>query len=181
MTRLFIAIDVSEDIIKYLKELQDDLRSIGDRQFKLVDEFHLTLLFIGETSDDDIPKITEALDCVSFDCFELELAGQGVFPDHLRVRVVWTGLKDNPALIKLQIDIDSSLSFLKLPKTNSFHPHLTLARVKQLSDQDRVKLGDVLEKTVDPLKCNISSFRLYKSTLSPEGPVYECLKEFPQK
>ena len=66
--------DVSEDIIDYLKQQQLIMKEkIDQSQFKFVDEFHLTLLFLGEQSEDEMKRINQALDTVSFESFDLKL------------------------------------------------------------------------------------------------------------
>ena len=63
------------------------------------------------------------------------------------------------------------------PRDTRFHPHLTLARIKFVKDKQ--DFMDKLNKIpVKELEFSVKSFKLIKSTLTPEGPVYEDVAEF---
>ncbi|MFC1753088.1 RNA 2',3'-cyclic phosphodiesterase [Thermoproteota archaeon] len=179
MTRLFVAVDVSEEIVAHLKELQQGLKElVGEKQFKFVDDAHLTLLFLGEIEEEKIDSIKEALGNIEFNKFELSLTDLGVFPSEDYVKVVWLGVDQDKELMDLQKEMKANLSFLELRNDREFHPHLTMARVKYLDDDDKKNISEFLKQRPKPLKSDVSSFRLYKSTLTKEGPIYEILAEF---
>ncbi|MFQ5474388.1 MAG: RNA 2',3'-cyclic phosphodiesterase [Candidatus Nanoarchaeia archaeon] len=165
MARLFIAIDPSSEVSSYLRSLQDGLPG------KLVNSFHLTLLFLGET---DVDEATFSFKKVSFERLCLSLDKRGAFPDAKRPKVLWVGLKDDEALMRLQNQIASL--FPDIPKEiNPFHPHLTIARVKDLGSDARQRISAWISRHCDQLRFEADSIRLYKSTLTPEGPVYEVI------
>ncbi|MBW3001704.1 RNA 2',3'-cyclic phosphodiesterase [Candidatus Woesearchaeota archaeon] len=172
--RLFIAFDVSEEAKNYLSDLQKQLPE--DSKLNLVKQFHQTLKFLGDVDEDKIDKIKAALTNVSFTKFTAKTNGLGVFPDEKMIRVVWVGLVPKDAITGLQQEIETALLDM-FPKDTRFHPHLTLARVKSVKDKK-----DFIEKlnklTIKEINFPVSSFKLIKSELTPEGPVYEDIAEF---
>lgn len=168
--RLFIAIDIPEDHSKFLKELQSNLK-----KFRLTNEFHLTLKFLGDVEDPE--KVIEALKKVKFNTFNLSYDSLGTFPDNARPRVVWIGFKDCEELMDLQKSISENLP--EFADDYDYSPHLTLARVKHLSAEDMDFLKAWIEaQKVPEMSFKVDSFYLYKSVLKPEGPVYERLETF---
>lgn len=171
--RLFIAIDIPTQIKEYLSSIQESF----DVPLKRVlpKNIHLTLNFLGDYKD--AASVVEKLYEVNFAPFTLKLNEAGFFPDEIDPKVVWVGLKDNKALFSLQKDIDLFFT----PK-RSFKPHLTLARVGKLSNEEKIKLVKYAQGVkVKPLEFSVQSFRLYKSTLTQFGPIYEAVETFNSK
>ena len=78
--------------------------------------------------------------------------------------------------MELQKNIDESLEGL-FKKENDFKAHITIARVKYPEDKKSF-VGEIKKIKVENKKIEIKDFRLVKSTLSQEGPVYWDLKIF---
>ena len=175
--RLFIAIDF-EELRDYFKELQQQLPDVPQAKATLPKQFHLTLKFLGDVPDNKLPEIKERLSKVSFTPFTLKLGSIGVFPDEHFIRVVWVGLEDHKAVEELQQGIDDIFEQM-FKREKRFHPHLTLARIKFLPQESKQAYVEALKKiTVEPKEAKIGSFKLIKSTLTPEGPEYEVLEEY---
>ena len=169
-----MAIDVSEVVKEHLAFLQ---RSLDVAGLHLVHpkNIHLTLNFLGTRSD--IDKIIERLKTVSFKPFNLHLTNTGFFPTVDEPRVLWVGLEQSIELVSLQRQID----LLFKPK-KSFKAHLTIARIKGVDEKHRLAIIDAVQRLkVKPLSFKVSSFKLFKSTLTPLGPVYEVLETFKPK
>ncbi len=169
--RLFIAIDVPDVVKEHLSYLQ---RSLEVEGLRLVHpkNIHLTLNFLGHR--EDIPVIIEKLSTVEFSPFSLHLSATGFFPSTVEPRVLWVGLEESDELIALQRQID----LLFEPK-RSFKAHLTIARMKQVDEKKDFEIVSAVQKlSVKSLSFKVSSFRLYKSTLTPLGAVYEVLETF---
>lgn len=172
--RLFVAIDLSKKAIQEVERVQNVIVNRNVEGSKVKD-FHLTLKFLGEVKDDNVPKIVEALKQVKIIPFKIKLDRLGVFPNTTLVRVIWIGLEERRELRYLHEDIRNALP--EFVDEHKFHPHLTLARVKFI--KDKIGFGDKLDRTeVEPVESDIKSFTLYKSTLTPKGPVYEKIHEF---
>ncbi len=166
--RLFVAVDVSEEVRNYLIELQKQLPKASQT---LTNSFHLTLKFLGETSK--LEEIKSRLSKISFSPFELALDSVGFFPNQKHPRVVWAGVKPHEQIVELQKQVDNVLKDFFVPDTH-FHPHLTLTRIKEAENYNtNIK--------IKPLSFKVSSFVLYASKLSPKGSSYTVVQEFKAK
>jgi len=171
--RLFIALTFDE-LAPYLKELQQQL---PEAKASYPKHFHLTLKFLGEVADDKIEAIKEKLSTVSFSPLTFKLGKIGAFPNERQIRVVWVGLDDHNAVQELQQQIDDVLAGM-FDRDKRFHPHLTLARIKQ-PPEDKAQFAQDLKKIpVAPQEITLTHFELMKSTLTSEGPVYEVVAQY---
>jgi 2'-5' RNA ligase len=60
-----------------------------------------------------------------------------------------------------------------------FKNHITFARIKYIANEaDKKKIIEALKKPVEKTDFLVDDFKLYKSDLTPEGPVYELVQEF---
>lgn len=173
--RLFIAIDFGE-LKNYLNGLQNKIDK-ASAKLKETPAFHLTLKFLGDVADNKVEAIKEKLTPIKFQEFFLTLDKIGVFPNENRVRVIWVGVAPQDQVIELQKKIENSLEEFNFKKDFKFHPHITLARVKFVKDKENfrkaLKKIDVEKKTIE-----VKNFKLIKSTLTGEGPVYEDIANF---
>lgn len=171
--RLFIAIDFNE-IKDYFSELQKQLPQ--NAKLSPVKSFHLTLKFLGEVQPDKIDEMIGHLRKIKFEKFSVSLDSIGIFPTENYIRVVWVGLIPEEIIVNLQKQVDKSLERL-FKKEKDFKAHITLARVKLPMDKklfvEEIKKIKVENKTVE-----VKDFRLVKSTLASQGPVYEDLEVF---
>ena len=65
------------------------------------DNFHFTLLFLGETSDAQAEKVKEKLAVIKFEPFSITYTGVGAFPNASNARAIWVGV-DSEGAQKLQ-------------------------------------------------------------------------------
>lgn len=170
--RLFIAIEVPKEVREHLNSIQKELPD----ELKFVKEYHLTLKFLGEVEDDKVDEIKKKLKEIKFDSFTAELSDVGVFPNEDYIKVVWVGVEPKDKIIELQQKVEKSLLRMFL-NDNRFHPHITIARVKFLKDKEGFK-KKLKEIKAEKLSFDVGSFKLIKSVLTKEGPVYEVLEEF---
>ena len=79
-------------------------------------------------------------------------------------------------VIELQRSIDEKLKEL-FKKEKDFKAHITLGRVKYAEDKKQFfsKLKGI---KVDNIKFRVDNFKLMKSILARQGPVYEVVEEF---
>ncbi len=169
--RAFIAVEIPEEHRERIKEIQKQFSGLGN--MNIVKEYHCTLKFLGEITDKEAEQVKEKLRKIEMKKFEASLEGLGAFPDESYIRVIWVGIKGR--LSELQSKIDSQLQEM-FPKDTRFKAHLTLARVKSIKDKNTVK--EKLHMKIEPMKFDVEEFKLIKSTLIPEGPVYETLEVY---
>lgn len=172
--RTFIAIDF-HSLEGYFKDLQKQIPA-NLAKIKFTNTFHLTLRFLGEVSDSDIEKIKELLKEIKVKPFNVELSNIGVFPNENYIKVVWIGFEDNIDIINLQQKIENSLQSI-FKKEKRFHPHITLGRVKFVKDKPKF-VEALKEIKVEKKQFEVTQFKLIKSTLTSEGPIYEDLTTF---
>lgn len=170
--RTFLAVPIPEEVRAKVSELIPNLQG---GNFKIVkpENYHLTLKFLGEKTDPEINQIKEVLTPIT-NKFQATLSGLGAFPSPNYVKVIWAGLGDGKEnYIGLQKEVDSLLS--KLPQQNirperDYTPHLTVARVKMVSDKAAVQAFLSTKFSSPPFQ--IDKIQLMKSELAPGGPVY---------
>lgn len=177
--RLFVALELSEDIKRQLGAFQRELAArLGHPSVRWVkpEQLHLTLLFLAERPAEQLSRIEAVLQRAARQNspFTLETQGFGAFPSLKRPSVLWVGVGgDLEALHSLQRHVALELAWLGLADDKRFRPHLTLARVKGLS-------GALAVAGVTPpsLPWPITRLTLFESTLSPHGARYRQLKAF---
>lgn len=169
--RAFICFDPSDEVKEALKHLQKEFHDSGNINF--VNEFHCTLKFLGDIDESTLDIVKKLLSDIKFDEFEVSLDHLGVFPNENYVRVLWVGL--NGDVLDLKNKIDNSLDGLFDKDEYEFKSHITLGRVKFLENKHkfREKLNIKLQG-----KFKVKEFKLMKSELTREGPVYEVLKTY---
>ena len=184
--RVFIAIDIDEQIRKALGRLQNKMRSKadirkGDVKWVSPDVMHLTLKFLGEIKDVqsvDVCNITKEV-ASRHKNFELEIETVGYFGGK-SARVLWVSTGQNcENLLQLQGDLEQELASAGWPReTRKFAGHLTLCRVR--NSKAGVKLARMTEEYKD-LKLGtvfVDSVCVYQSQLTPKGPIYTVLGNY---
>ncbi|MGC8928996.1 MAG: RNA 2',3'-cyclic phosphodiesterase [Candidatus Woesearchaeota archaeon] len=171
--RTFIAVDAEKEVIEELKRIQSML---NNGIFKKTQDYHITLKFLGEKNDSEIKKIIKKLSEIKFKNFELTLDKIGFFPNESFIRVIWVGTKEQE-IYELQKAIDYKLLELNIPAEKEFKSHITIARVKEISDK-KAFLENIGKHKIKNLSFSVNEFKLKKSVLTPKGPIYSDLAVF---
>ena len=180
--RLFIAIDISEEIRESLAQIQSRLKYAGvDVKWVEPKNIHLTLKFLGEVKEEKVEEIISELDDIArtFRPFELSIKDIGAFPKIEYPRVIWVGLDKGAGESKsLAEAIDERLSKLGFAKeSRPFASHLTIGRVRSSKNKEALK-EKILSYDLSPMTYDlIRSITLFKSTLTPQGAIYTKLHE----
>ena len=158
-----------------IREIQD---RFSDFNLKFVDPelVHITLKFLGDVEESRIPLISAALDSILCEPFEARVGGLGTFPKPSNPKVLWLGAVGN--FRALHEDVENLLEPFKFEKDNrEFTAHATLARVKFLKkDKINAFINTLTElKDIELGSMCVNKVLLKKSTLTPEGPIYETL------
>jgi len=149
------------------------------------ESLHMTVKFLGTTSESLIEDIKEAISgaMVDFSPFSLTLQGFGVFPTVRQPRIFWAGIQGNSQmLIDIVGSLDQVLEPLGFPQEGKpFHPHLTLARIKK----DHRQVGHtfeqmgVLNDSYEGGQFTVENIVLFRSELKPSGSVYTKVWDVP--
>lgn len=182
--RAFVAIEVSDDLRRSLRRLQERLEPVakGVRWVK-PELVHLTLKFLGEVPDFAAPRACALVgDCAKeVRPFSLTFSGLGAFPSPDRPRVIWTGAEDDPAVMaELSSALDKALTEVGVGREKrGFRPHLTLGRVRRPRPQPDLALelrkgsGETFGEVL------VTEIVLMQSELRPSGPIYTPLSRHP--
>ncbi|GMA98647.1 RNA 2',3'-cyclic phosphodiesterase [Pelosinus sp. IPA-1] len=183
--RLFIGIELPENIIAELHSLQNLLRKKVRRgRFPSKDNLHLTLQFLGETSERKVEDIIRSLQTVSKLNFPFKLSFNthlGSFGHKNPVRIVWVGVKGKvAALLQLQTSIVGSMQELGFPaESRDYHPHITLARDVDFIDKDFLLDQERGEFDMGQLSCfKIDNFCLISSNVEQGKRIYNIVETF---
>lgn len=180
-TRTFIAIDPGKDIRNRLVALQEQLARTGT-EVKWVEpeNLHITLLFLGEVDERDLPAVCKAVSEVTAQtlAFPITIQSVGCFPNPRRPRTLWVGVGEGTQAVCAVHDA-LEVSLLELGcyrrEERQFTPHLTIGRVK--SDRPTDKLAPALAKNTGWVggETLVREVLVMGSELKPEGPVYTVL------
>jgi len=189
MLRAFIAVEISGEIQQKIHRETSNLRKGIANLVRWVpaQNMHLTLKFLGDVSPSSVEFIQQMLrtEAGNISCFDIHLAGLGVFPNLKRPRVLYVGVQAPAALQALARGIESASSRLGYePEERPFSAHLTLGRVRQnVNATEQQQIRRAIEGTqVDLLgTARVDSVHLYKSDLNPGGSVYTRLYSAPLK
>lgn len=183
--RTFIAIELSGEIKEYLSRLQEKLKtSQADVKWVAPANIHLTLKFLGEIDDKTKDNVTGIVEDIAKDKspFYLNIASLGAFPRIESPRVIWVGIDKGDAQVKeIAKALEEKLSKIGIPAEDKlFSSHITIGRTK--SSKNRNNLAKSMESLKENAAEGITELRvekitLFKSTLTPKGPIYEVLKE----
>ncbi|WP_026841364.1 RNA 2',3'-cyclic phosphodiesterase [Citrifermentans bremense] len=169
MPRLFVAIDLPEEIKASLSQL---CCAVTGARWVATSQIHLTLRFIGDVDPQTVSQIKKALSVVQFASFILRVAGVGHFPPRGFPRVLWVGLEPHPELIALQQRIESALQQAGvLPEARPFSPHITLARLKE-TPPAAVAAFESLHRELAYPPFTAAEYILYSSVLTPKGAIH---------
>jgi 2'-5' RNA ligase len=178
--RLFIAIELPNEIRTQLMELQRVLRPLATgAKWVAPESIHVTLKFLGEVPEKRVNQIDSALAGLSWKPFTIAVHGVGFFPGARSPRVFWAGM-DAPTMQGLTEALDTRMEPLGFEREKrAFRPHITLARAKT-SRLD----AELVTASAAFAERRFGSFvadRIYlvQSTLKPSGSVYTTIKKYP--
>jgi 2'-5' RNA ligase len=168
MIRLFVALDLPEDIRARLLALQG---GVPGARWSTNEQLHLTLRFIGEVDGNVAHDVDDALAVIREPPFSLELSGVGEFGGK-KPRALWAGVKANDALLHLQRKIETAMQRIGLPpEQRKYSPHVSLARLKTAPRDKIVQFlthGALFSAGPFP----VNHFVLFSSLTSPSGAIY---------
>lgn len=175
MPRLFTALEIPRDAALSLSLLRGGLP--GARWID-VENYHLTLRFIGDVEGHVADEIANALDRVRRPSFTLTLSGVGAFGSK-KPHSIYAGVAPSPDLVALQAEIERICQRLGLaPETRKFVPHVTLARLRNASDGD-VALYLSGRGNFSTLPFRVGRFVLMSSRESVGGGPYVVEEAWP--
>ncbi len=182
MIRSFIAFELPTEVRTSLAAIQNALKdSVPGVRWVKPAGIHLTLSFLGDIPEEQVPDIHGAVGKAAEGArpLSLRLSDVGAFPDPSRPRVVWVGLDGDVAeLAEIKKKLDRELSPLGfVPEGRAFRPHLTLGRVKIQKNIQGLKELFARVGLARPVPFMVTKLILFKSDLFPDGARYTPLAE----
>lgn len=162
--RLFISIQLSEEMKDALTEIQEHMQRLGVRgNFTKRDNTHITLAFIGEYDDPDAVK--EIIEQINFQPFIIGLDGIGSFRS-----LWWAGLTGTGSMNILSKRLRRALADAGIPfDRKKFLPHITLVRQPKSAD------GKIPAEVLDNLphaQMRVDHISLMRSDRGKNGMIY---------
>ncbi len=169
MPRLFVAIKIPAHIGDALSTIQ---YGVEGARWRPVENFHVTLAFIGESDRHGFNDACTALAAIDTAGFELTLSGLGLFGER-KPRALWAGVASSPALMHLQSKVETALRRSGFDLENrKFMPHVTLAYLRG-TRRDVAETYCAVNGMFKAEPFMVDAFHLYSSTLGGEGSRYE--------
>jgi 2'-5' RNA ligase len=189
--RLFIGVELSDPVRLAVARTSERLQHTLARKapglnarWVAAGNIHITLWFIGETSDAEGESLRAVLTRgpLRTPSFDLGLAGCGAFPPSGLPRVFWVGLTEGAeGMSALYQEIGERLKTLGIePEHRAYSAHATIARVKDAPRGSGREIREILAAT--PADCGsmrVSRVTLFRSRLSPHGAAYEPVLRVP--
>ena len=185
MKRLFLAIPIKTNDNGFIPLLEGLRRQLAhEKRINWVkpDNIHLTLKFIGNTPNEDIPKIIDGVGEMlkNHKSFTMDFNRTGIFGSRYAPRVLWLGMQNTPQeLYDLEEDTLTTFDNLGyLRDRQNFVPHITLGRIKELCEKQYFQkiVSGIEQKSY--IKQEVNEIILFQSILRPEGAVYKEVKRF---
>jgi RNA 2',3'-cyclic 3'-phosphodiesterase len=179
--RVFCAIEMPPDVceralahIKKLREAVPDASAGWNRD----GNFHLTIKFLGEVALARVRDLSEAASRAAKEIppFQIAVGDTGVFPKSGPPRVLWVGINDESGGLKRLHDRleDECEAAGFSPEERSFHPHLTLARIRK--PPGAKALGNIHQETgFEVIEVNVRELLVIRSELSSKGSKYSTI------
>ena len=179
LIRTFVSVSVPREIVNIQSMLKSTIEPKGVKvRWVMNGKMHLTLKFLGNTTQGSIDNLNEALfnAVKSAKVINLSISGTGAFPVKGRPNVLWLGIKgDIDELKQLTVNINNSLEPLGfITEKRDFLPHVTIARIK--SNQKKIpNISNYLNTTFTELPMKIVKISLVQSESFSKGTFYTIL------
>ena len=179
LIRIFISVFVPKEIVNIKEMLKTTIDTRGIKIRWIQDgNMHLTLKFIGNTTEESIDSINNAIhDLVKDTPFiNLSISGTGCFSKRDRANTLWVGIKgDLDKLEQLIININNKLEPLGFPiERRKFLPHIAIARINP-NQKKKPDISNFLNTTFMELPMKIVKINLMQSQSFPKGSFYTIL------
>lgn len=166
--RLFLAVPIPEDIADRLQTLETEVPGAA---WRLAEQYHLTLRFIGEVDEPTARDIDTEVGRIVAAPFEIALQGAGSFGGR-EPSALWAGVAPSPPLIQLANACETAIRNAGLSAdSRKYKPHVTVAYLSGTYDSDVANfLADAAEFRTAPFV--VDHFCMYSSRATRDGSRY---------
>jgi len=172
MIRAFVALELSAEIKDELRKAQDCLKDSGIHlAFVRPELIHIKVKFLGEVDEKKLDLVIATLKSIRSGPLTVSVSTVTADNDG-RPRTVWCPIGDAGESKHLFRKVEEVLAPLGFPReTRKFTPHATIARMKRPEPGLLPALAKIRKNMYGTSP--ISGMTLKKSTLTPQGPIYE--------
>ncbi len=171
---MFAAVVPPADVLEGLEEFLDPRREAAPFRWTLPEQWHLTLAFMGKVPDRALDDLVERMTRAGRrrTPFTLRLSGGGTFPGPARAKVLYAGVRGEPAAVeelhRLSTGARAAANRAGADAEGGpFRPHLTLARMRRPVEATRwLRVLEGFESR----EFEVADFVLVESHLG-EGPA----------
>lgn len=154
--KLFLGIELPENIKQEIHQFLLPLHKT-EKQWEPAHDYHQTLLFIGEASDEQLGIIKERMSLLNFQTFELATSEF----KFLNRRLMYLDLIPSPELIHLHQQIQHLFPEWVRADDKKFLVHITVKRWQRYEYEDLV--NGLKDRSLPSMKFKVSSVALFKS------------------
>ncbi len=184
--RIFIAINLPEDIKKKLADYQNKWLELPCRWTKK-ENLHITLIFLGYLSDEELLEILKITGEIAARQPTFSITLKKIIygpPRKIPPRMVWVEGEKSEELGKLQANIEKNFISHQDEVSDAgrpYAPHITLGRIrtwefKRIEPEERPEVNEDID-----LSFEVSSIEIMESQLKRTGPDYIILESCPLK
>lgn len=186
LIRTFIALEMPSEVRSRAARLQKALAQSGAAvRWVAQENIHLTLKFLGEIEDVQIPAVCHAVQQVAAatESFELEVSRVGAFPSADRPRTLWVGIDGGAEeLVTMHGELDAALAKLgHRPDERRFSPHVTIGRLRNSRDARRLATALAQKMDWQGATVQVDEIVVMASELTPRGPHYTVMGRGPMR
>ncbi|ROV57801.1 RNA 2',3'-cyclic phosphodiesterase [Vibrio ponticus] len=169
--RVFYALTFTPSSRQAITHLQQKLAAVAKRnQMVDCDNFHITLEFVGEISQDDLERYANVIEQLHVENRYVEVTSIGAF-GRGKEKLIWLAASQETWLMELQQQLAKQLAKLGFePETRGYIPHITLARHTQLD-------GHIEQLTMVPQQLQLDTVALMESRRDGKKLRYIPLKK----
>lgn len=183
--RIFIGIKLDESTLAHTEKFLKPFKKISTPiKWTRLENLHLTLKFIGDITPTEYAHILGFLEKKDFNTgpIDMTLSGCGSFNRGRggALSIFWLGITPDPRLEDLYQRLEDAMSRAGVPKEErEFTPHITAGRNKR--NFNFKPIFQLIEENSDRFiaRQKITAFQVFKSQLTPGGPIYSLLTEIP--
>ena len=175
--KIFVSINLPDNSKKRLFKATEAWKGLPIKWMK-DQNFHVTLIFLGHISDNDLIDVCEAVRSAVNDkeVFDLHFTEISLAPSKLEPRMVWLFGAASQELKDLYEQLEKNLGiFVSSKKT--FRPHITLGRIRKHKWEAILNKPDVFAKF--PLTVEVSSVDIMASDFGVDDQEYTVIESCP--
>ena len=182
--RLFLAIELPEDVRAHVVRVREQIRQHVKASYTPDQHLHITLKFLGAVDDRQTSALCESLRLIRLDVGEgtrIEAERVECFPERGPVRIVAVGFGGAvDALGALHRSIEQRCQHLGFEReTRQYRPHVTIARARPtLPAAIRTQCAERTAGSFPGPAFVVRQLALVQSTLQPRGAKYEAISRF---